>query len=296
MKRYLAFDIGGTYIKYGIVNDKAEIMESEKVKTPKTLNELLDCIEQIAKRYHGIAGIAVSSPGAVSSEGVIHGSSALPFIHGPNIKKLIAERTGLSVYLENDANCAGYAELWNGSAKGKKDVLVMVIGTGIGGSVIKDGLLHKGGNLHGGEFGYMLINSDFVENDGVWSRVASTAALVRNVAAKKDVDPESLTGEEIFAMADDGDSDCQEAIDQFYRLLALGIYNLQYIYDPEIILIGGGVSARSDLIDKINDKLDWILENVTLAKIKPNIAACKFRQNANLLGAVYGFQKENNIV
>jgi predicted NBD/HSP70 family sugar kinase len=288
MNKYLAFDIGGTFIKYGLVTEDAEIVDNNKVKTPKTLDELLTVIKSLAGMYLDVKGIAISAPGAVSDEGVIYGSSAIRYLHGPNIKNLVQELTSLPVYLENDANCAGYAELWNGAAKGKKDVLVMVIGTGIGGSVFKNGQLHKGAHLHGGEFGYMLLTSDVQNSNDVWSRVASTAALVRNVAKRKQIDVESISGEEIFQLAESGDTDCLEAINHFYHLLALGIYNLQYIYDPEVIVIGGGISARDELIDGINGKLDNILSRVDLAKIKPEIVACKYRQNANLLGAVYG--------
>lgn len=288
MKKYLACDFGGTFLKYGIVNEDAEILKKAKIRTPKTLDTLLDQIEALVQSEVEIEGIAVSSPGAVSDEGIIYGSSAINYLAGPNIKQLIANRTGLHVYMENDANCAGYAEIWDGAAKGKKDVLVMVIGTGIGGAVIKDGVLHKGANLHGGEFGYMLLTSDVTGSDDVWSRVASTAALVKKVAKVKQVDKDSLSGERIFELAASGDKDCVQAIDEFYHLLAVGIYNLQYIYDPEVILVGGGISAREDLIENINYKLDRILENVHLAKIKPKMDRCKFRQDANLLGAVYG--------
>lgn len=294
MKKYLAFDFGGTYMKYGIVTDHAEILENSKVKTPKTLAGLLDVITEIGASHPDCETIAVCSPGAVSDEGVVYGSSAIPFIHGPNIRNLISERTGKPVFIGNDANCAGYAEVWEGAAKGKKDVLVMVIGTGIGGCVFKNGDLHKGANLHGGEFGYMFLTTDIEGNDDVWSRLASTKALVKKVAVLKQVDPDILSGEEIFQLAENGDSICLKALDEFYHYLAVGIYNLQYIYDPEVILIGGGISARKDLIENINKKLDAILEKVSLAKVKPKINTCKFRQNANLLGAVYGYMKERD--
>ncbi|MGG3470372.1 ROK family protein [Neobacillus pocheonensis] len=289
MEQFLSFDIGGTFVKYGMVGANAEIYENGKVKTPSTLDQLLDIINEISLAHPEAAGIAISAPGAVSDEGIIYGSSAVRYIHGPNIKKLVMDRTSKPVFMENDANCAGYAEVWDGAAKGKKDALVMVIGTGIGGAIFKNGELHKGSHLHGGEFGYMLLTSDVQSSNDVWSRVASTAALVRNVAKAKQVSPESLSGEEIFRLAESGDLDCVAAVNQFYHLLAVGIYNLQYIYDPELIVIGGGISAREDLIEKINVKLDVILESIDLAKIKPVIAVCKFRQNANLLGAVYGF-------
>jgi predicted NBD/HSP70 family sugar kinase len=292
MEKYLAIDIGGTFIKFGTVDVNGKIQNEGKLKTSKNIEDLLAVIEELSASLPDSKGIAISAPGAVSDNGVIYGSSALPYLHGPNIKHLVSEKTGKRVYMENDANCAGYAEVWKGSAKGKKDVLVMVIGTGIGGAVIKDGRIHKGANLHGGEFGYMLLSVDVQNSDDIWSRVASTKALVRRVAEAKKLDVNSLSGEQIFKMAEEGDEDCINGLDQFYHLLAVGIYNLQYIYDPEVILIGGGISAREDLIDKINGKLDGIMESINLAKIKPNIDACHFRQNANLLGAVYGFMKE----
>ncbi|SDJ77999.1 ROK family protein [Sediminibacillus albus] len=294
MKKYLAFDIGGTFIKYAIVTEAAEIMESGKAKTPASLTGLIDLIDGYAVSFPDAAGIAISAPGAVSEKGVVYGSSALDYIHGPNIKEMITERTQLSVFMENDANCAGYAEVWDGSAKGKSDVLAVVIGTGIGGAVIKNGLLHKGAHLHGGEFGYMLINTDIEEDDNTWSGKAATAALVKAVEKKKQLADGTLSGEEVFAMAEQGDKDCEEAIDHFYHYLAVGIYNLQYIFDPEIILIGGGISAREDLIERINEKLDMLLAKIKIATVKPRIDVCKFRQNANLLGAVYGFLKENH--
>ena len=293
MKSYLAVDIGGTFVKSGMVRENGEIVATHKVKTPKTLDDLLHTIQAFCHSRPGVAGIAISCPGAVSDDGVVYGSSAIPYIHGPSVKKLVERRTALPVFVENDANCAGYAEMWKGSARGKKDVLVMVIGTGIGGSVFKNGLLHKGANLHGGEFGYMLLTPDVQDSNDVWSRVASTKALVRKVAKMKQMNPDSILGEDIFKMAESGDQACIQAIDAFYHLLAVGIYNLQYIYDPEIILIGGGISAKEDLIDEIDEKLDRILEKIDLAKVKPKIEPCKFRQNANLLGAVYGFMLEH---
>lgn len=293
MKTFLAIDIGGTFIKYGLVNEHAVILESGREAAPKELSALLDLIDDLAQKYPQSDGIAVSSPGAVGDDGIIYGSSALPYLHGPNIKELLEEKIKKPIFLENDANCAAYAEIWKGAAQGKKDIMVIVIGTGIGGSIMKEGKLHKGSQLHGGEFGYMLLDSSKNGRNDTWSRRASTAALIRSVAEVKKAAPDSLTGEQIFTMAEAGDQDCIQALEEFYHLLALGIYNLQYVYDPEIILIGGGISAREELITMIDDKLNDILTGIPDARIKPRIAACHFRQNANLVGAVYGFMVEN---
>jgi predicted NBD/HSP70 family sugar kinase len=292
MDTYISIDIGGTFVKYGVIGSDSSILEQNKVKTPKTLDELLQFIHQYADLHKEVKGIAVSSPGAVSSEGIIYGASAISYIHGPNIKQLIASETHLPVYLENDANCSGLAEVWAGAAKGKEDVVIIAIGTGIGGAIIKKGNLHKGANLHGGEFGLMLLNPNKEMDPNGWVRMESTVSMVKNVARRKRIDADSLSGEEIFRLAELGDRDCIEGIDQFFHLLALGIYNIQYIYDPEITLISGGISVREDLIDRIYEKLDNILESIPNATIKPTITVCKFRQNANLLGAVYGLINE----
>ncbi|TFJ93208.1 ROK family protein [Lentibacillus salicampi] len=291
MNGYLAIDIGGTFIKSGIVNEAASISKLNKTKTPETLEGLLDAIDRLRETHCEVRGVAVSCPGAVSESGEINGTSALPYLHGPNIKQQIEDRTGLPVFMENDANCVGYAEIWKGKAQGNKDALILVIGTGVGGALIKNGTVHKGANLHGGEFGYMLIPADSPSGYKTLSDTGATGALINQVALRKQYSTVELTGEAIFINAEKGDKVCQQAISDFYRSLALGIYNLQYMYDPEVILIGGGISARDDLIANINSKLEDILSGLPGSTVKPNVETCEFRQHANLLGAVFGYMR-----
>ncbi|SFO95461.1 ROK family protein [Salibacterium halotolerans] len=292
MKEYTAFDIGGSYIKYGMVTEQGELREQDKMKTPDSLDVLMQHITDIVHRHPDSAGIAVSAPGAVADEGVIYGISALSYLHGPNIKHRLEEKTGLPVFMENDGNCAGAAELWKGTAKGKQDVLTVVIGTGIGGSVIKEGQTHKGASLHGGEFGFMLLGNPDTGRLESWSQLAATRALTRYAEAEKEIEPDTLTGEQVFEWADEGDPACVKALDRFYRFLALGLYNLQYIYDPELILLGGGVSARKELVQRINKKLDELMREAPVGTIRPTLDVCHFRQHANLLGAVYRFMQQ----
>lgn len=291
MNGYLAIDIGGTFIKSGIVNEAASISKLNKTKTPETLEGLLDAIDRLRETHCEVRGVAVSCPGAVSESGEINGTSALPYLHGPNIKQQIEDRTGLPVFMENDANCVGYAEIWKGKAQGNKDALILVIGTGVGGALIKNGTVHKGANLHGGEFGYMLIPAESPSGYKTLSDTGATGALINQVALRKQYSTVELTGEAIFINAEKGDKVCQQAISDFYRSLALGIYNLQYMYDPEVILIGGGISARDDLIANINSKLEDILSGLPGSTVKPNVETCEFRQHANLLGAVFGYMR-----
>lgn len=296
MNAYLAVDIGGTFTKKGVVNEEASISQLNKTKTPRTLEGLLDSIDEIYQQHREVKGIAISCPGAVSENGVIYGTSALPYLHGPNIKQLIQDRLGIPVFMENDANCVGYAEIWKGKAQGNKDALVIVIGTGVGGALIKNGMVHKGANLHGGEFGYMLVPANSPTGYKTLSDTAATGALIKQVALRKQCRADELTGEAIFINAENGDKECQQAIADFYRSLALGIYNLQYMYDPEVILIGGGISARDDLITNINSKLAAILGELPGSTVKPNVDTCEFRQHANLLGAVFGYMRNRSPV
>lgn len=295
MKYYMAFDIGGTNVKYAVVDESANIVEKGKFPTPKgKLDDLTSIIVNITNRFedkYAFQGLAMSFPGAVNNEtGFIGGISAVPYIHGPNIREILENKTGYMVSLENDANCAALAEVWKGAAKDVKDGLFVVCGTGIGGAVIKDRKLHTGKHLFGGEFGYMVVEKDY-ENETfeIWSNTASTAALVRRTADLKGISSEELDGELIFKLAEEGDEVCQKSVDIFYRNLADGIYNLQYFYDPEMIVIGGAISARKDLVLQLNKKIDYLKTKVPNSKLEINIEKCVFSNDANIIGAVYNF-------
>ena len=155
MKEYLAFDVGGTSVKYALCNEEGEVSSASKFKTPDTLDQMYLEMEKVVHNYPNVEGIALSMPGAVDSDGgIIYGSSAINYIHGPNIKEDLQNRFHKPVELENDANCAALAEVWKGVAKEESDCCFIVSGTGIGGAVIKDKHVHHGNALHGGEFGY----------------------------------------------------------------------------------------------------------------------------------------------
>ncbi|WBX78800.1 ROK family protein [Virgibacillus salarius] len=298
MANVLTFDLGGTYIKYGLIDTEGHILHKNFMQTPSTLEDLLMFIKSKVLTYTNkeMKGIAVSAPSSVSEDGFIYGSSAIPYIHGPNIKHLIEKETGLATQVENDANCVGLAEVWKGSAKGKKDVCVVVIGTGIGGALIKNGIVHKGNTLHGGEFGYMILNPHNLSSGmNTFSEVASTYSIIKRVASEKQLEISSLTGEKIFTLADQGDKVCERAISEFITMLSIGIYNIQYALDPEIILIGGGISARDDLLLRLRKEIDRVVGMVDVATIVPRVDRCTFHADANMIGAVYHFlQRQKN--
>src|SRR5699024_6117893 len=145
-----------------------------------------------------------------------------------------------------------------------------VIGTGIGGALIKNGFIEKGRHLHGGEFGYMILDPNNLGSGmNTFSALASTYSIIKRVAARTGVPSSSLNGEVIFSKAERGDKICQQAISEFYHMLAIGLYNIQYTYDPELILIGGGISVREELLERLTTEIESITSLIDVATMIP---------------------------
>lgn len=292
---YACIDIGGTAIKAGVLNKDGTIATWTEIAISQNAQTLIFNIVSwinAVKENYPLKGVCISSPGAVDTKtGTVGGASAIPCIHTIHWKDVIFEKTGLPVSIENDANCAALAEYFYGKAKGIEDVVFIVCGTGIGGSILKNGLIHKGNHLHGGEFGYMIME----EKDGeyrTFSDIASTLSFVRKI--RKHYQDDSWDGIKVFESAQKGNKFCQEAIDIFYMNLAKGIFNIQYIYDPECIILSGAISNRIDFIDKINEKIDVLMQKIKIANVRPTICSSTHKKDSNLLGALAHFLCEQN--
>ena len=158
--KYIVLDVGGSAIKYGLLNQDGEVLERGNIVTDnEDINKFIFDIKDIIEKYsnhENIKGLACSFPGAVNPKtGFIEGISAVPCIHNVNMKKILSEATGLEVSMENDANCSALAEGWIGTAKDVDNFVSIVLGTGIGGAVVINKRILRGKNLHGGEFGFM---------------------------------------------------------------------------------------------------------------------------------------------
>lgn len=154
MKPIITIDVGGTTIKYALFNESNQtLINKGVVDTPKNLATFYTVIEKIVKKYDRtkIAGVALSIPGAVNQQtGIIGGISALPYIHNFPIKAALEKRLNLPVSMENDANCAALAEVKSGMAVNMQNVVMLVIGTGVGGAVVINRQLVHGQHLLGG--------------------------------------------------------------------------------------------------------------------------------------------------
>ncbi|PRR78850.1 ROK family protein [Clostridium vincentii] len=295
MKKIMVFDIGGSGIKWSVIKKNGEFVESNKLDVPSTKEELFDELAKITnemKVKYDLKGIAISSPGAVDSEtGVIGGVSAIPYIHGPNFKEILKKSTDLDVAIENDGNCAALGECWLGAGKENKDLVFVVCGSGIGGAIVKDKKVHVGIHRHGGEFGFCSIKCEL---DGepkftTWSQEGSTIALAKKVSKLKGLEENSLDGVEVFELCEKGDEIALKEVNKYYFIMAVGIYNIQHTYDPEVIILGGAISERKDYIDEINKRLDIIMNSGLDGKIKPVLKTCKYGNDANKLGALCNY-------
>ena len=286
---YLVFDIGGTVIKYGYLTEQGEIIDKDEF-----ISELTDLdifIDTLSKIYfeskYEIKGIALSCPGVINTKtGVIKTIVAYPYLEGICLTKMLSKAcNGIKVTIENDAKCAGLAEMWCGNGVNYKDAVVIVLGTGIGGVVIKDKKIHHGANLFAGEISNVIVDYDESQCKIVtWSDIASTKALCKRVARVLGID--NINGREIFELVKQKDKKVTQVLSSFCFDIAIQLYNLQYMYDPEIICIGGGISRQEILIDMINDAVMSIY-NQTSQLLIPKVVGCKHYNEANLIGALY---------
>lgn len=281
-----AIDIGGTTIKIATWKDE-KLVDEHAVDTPATLNEFYDVLTNEInkiKQATKITGVAISAPGSVDPEGgVIYGTSALPYIHNFDIVSELEKRFGLPVAIENDANSAALGELAAGSGKGCNSMAFFVIGTGIGGAIILDQKIWHGAHLYGGEFGYMLMN------DGqTLSELASPIQLAKRYNERTG---KNATGKEVFELADQGDEIAQAERHTLLHSLAVAIFNIQHAFDPEKIVLGGGISNNPKLLPLLNQELQDILTKLdNSANLMPQLSICKLKSEANLRGAVYNFE------
>jgi len=299
---YLVIDIGGTFVKYALMDSAGNITEKGKKPSTRTcLNDLVEILYSIidVQDLNIIKGIAISCPGAIDVKtGMIYQGGSFPFLHEVNLVEVFEEKYGKEVFIENDGKCAALAELWLGSVKEAKDSVVLVLGSGIGGGIIIDGKLHRGVNLSAGEVSYVMNQIDSIKKEAHYFGLdCSAVEMVRQIAEIKQLD-DKTDGEAVFEYINQQDQEAMAIFDHYCIQLAAQIYNLQYILDPEIFAIGGGISAQPILLERIKWAIAEIKRVNTLHVANPKVVACQFRNDANLYGALYHFfvSKENIIM
>lgn len=291
MAKYISIDIGGTSIKYGIVEEPGRILrrcetETESFKGgPAIVKKVISLVEGLLKEWDA-EGICISTAGIVDCrEGaVIYSAPLIPEYTGTRWKEIMEKRFGLPCEVENDVNCAGLAEFTSGSAAGSRSALVLTIGTGIGGCMIADGQVWHGRSSSACEVGYMkLPGGDFQD-------LGASRVMTKKVAAWKNQPEELWDGRRIFREAAQGDVLCLQAINEMAEVLGMGIANLCYILNPEVVVLGGGIMAQREVLkEKIEESVRRYLIPYIAENTKITFAA--HENEAGMLGAFYHFRK-----
>jgi len=290
MRIFAALDIGGTFIKYGIVNEKGEA--SDRFETPteahkgagELLKKICDIIDSLLKKNSDICGIGISTAGIVDSVNgtIVYANDNFPGYAGAKIKETIEKKFNIPALVNNDVNSAALAELWVGAARGRKTFFCMTVGTGIGGAIVIDGRLYRGANSMAAEIGYQnkMAPECYYENR------ASVSALIEMVRTELGAD-KNVNGMSIFKNINAGDAVYNEIFERWTDELCAGIANVVCTFDPGLVLIGGGVSKQKILIDAIRRKLAVLLPPVFVDGTA--ICATGCGNDAGMIGSVYEF-------
>ncbi len=307
-KYYVGIDLGGTFIKGGVVDDLGNIICSDKVptesekgaeKVSENISTLaLSLLKKVGLDKSDVEGIGMGVPGMIDSKtGTVIYSNNLnwqDFKIGETVRNL----TGLKVKIANDANVAALGEVKFGAAKNHEDVIMLTLGTGVGGGIVAEGHLIEGNKSAGAELGHMVIVANGEQctcgRKGCLEAYASATALIRDtkraMEAHKDSkmweigDIESVTGKTAFDYKDQ-DAYAKEVVDKYISHLAFGITNFANIFRPEVILLGGGVCAQGDELVKPLQKL--LDRDIFAGELGPQvpILIASLGNKAGLLGA-----------
>jgi predicted NBD/HSP70 family sugar kinase len=286
----VSIDIGGTAIKYGVIDENGTILVRGKKPTEASkggasiLQKAVEIVAGYREKY-AISGVCISTAGMVDVEKgeIFYSSRLIPNYKGTQFKKVMQEQFGLPCEIENDVNCAGLAETISGAAAGSKITLCLTIGTGIGGCVVIDGEVYHGYSNSACEVGYMhMFDSDF-------QTLGAASVLSSKVAARKGESGDGWNGYRIFNEAKKGDAICCQAIDEMVEVLGRGIANICYVLNPQTVVLGGGIMAQEEyLYPRLRKALDKYLVPTIAEKTTLKMAA--HQNDAGMLGAFYNFR------
>ena len=291
--RILCFDIGGTFIKYGLCDENFNLLEKDKIPTlaenggQSIIERVIDIIEQ----YDSIDRVAVSTAGQVDSENgiVVYSTDNIPYYTGMRVKSLIENKTGIPTFVENDVNSAALGEAHFGAAKGVSDFICLTLGTGIGGAIFLNNKLYKGSASSAGELGHMIIHSGGKQctcgGEGCYECYASASALIKAV---NKVSPVELNAFQIFEKENIEKPEIRSEIDKWIDEIIVGLVNIIYIFNPSMIVLGGGIMNEDYIIELIDRKIyARLMDNFKNVKIvRP-----KLGNDAGMIGAAYEASK-----
>lgn len=288
-ENYLSIDIGGTNVKYAELNNAGNIIEQGKIKTSHDKEQFLKNIDRIVAKYvkKGIKGIAFCAPGKIAHT-KIHFGGALPFLDGIDFA-VRYKKYDIPVTVINDGKASVLAENWLGSLKDMQNCAAITLGTGVGGGIIVNGKLLNGAHFQAGELSFLQLNMKEPGFDGFAGGYASAVQMIKNVNEAIENDDET-DGLAAFEAINNGNEKAKKIFDEYCKRIAAIIIDIQAVVDLDAIAIGGGISAQPIVIQGINQAYDQVLaDNELIGKTftRPKIVEAKFKNGANLYGALY---------
>ncbi|QKW19235.1 ROK family glucokinase [Kitasatospora sp. NA04385] len=303
----IGVDVGGTKIAAGVVDESGEILAKTRVPTPADPQWAVDAIAQgvreLKEQYPDVTAVGVGAPGFVSRD-------RSTVLMAPNIaweneplKQRVEELTGLETVVENDANCAAWAEFRFGAAAAYEDMVLITVGTGLGGGIVLDGRLHRGRFGVAGEIGHLNMVPDGLEcgcgGHGCWEQYGSGRALRRYGRERAAADPiagkrmlelndgvaETIRGIHITEAAEEGDALALSCYAELADWLGRGMADLAALFDPGVFVLGGGVSDSGHLLlDPVTASFQQYLTGGP-ARPRANVVLASMGSAAGIAGA-----------
>ncbi|QGH36225.1 ROK family protein [Gracilibacillus salitolerans] len=255
-----AADIGGTKIKYGISDEKGNFAWTKETDTEskKGGSYIIRKLETIIEDYPTINAISLSTAGQVNHKDgyIIYANENIPQYTGMRIKDILEKKFQVPVVVENDVNAAIIGEKNFGDAAKYDNFIFLTFGTGIGGGIVIDSQLYRGVNKVAGEFGHIITHPNGLScscgNSGCYERYASTTALLKE--AQK-VNSQCTNGEKLFEEINNGDRELLGILDNWCQEVVVGLINVVHIFNPEAIVIGGGIMEQKLAVRKVSEKV-----------------------------------------
>lgn len=297
-------DIGGTTVKIGLFRTEGEVVEKWEIKTrtenggeailPDIAASLAEKLEQHKIGKEDVVGIGVGVPAPVNEDGIVQQTANLGWGY-KEVKRELEELTGLTVKVGNDANVAALGEMWKGGGVGHKNLVMVTLGTGVGGGIIINGQILIGTNGAGGEIGHLKMNHEETEccgcgGKGCLEQYASATGIVRlakkalaNCDQATVLSAETVSAKDVFDAVKEGDAVAIEIAKQFGTYLGRALADISALVDPSVYVIGGGVSKAGEvLFDYIKEPY---MEKAFFANKKVEFALAKLGNDAGIYGA-----------
>lgn len=296
MKEFFGIDVGGTAVKWAVLGEDYSIRERGSLPTSfSAAEEVVETLIGLVEPYRErVSAVGVSAPGGIyegDADGTIHRGGALTYMDGCPLGRLLRERLGMPVSVNNDGKCCALGEYAAGALRGHRIGVVLAIGTGIGGGIVIDGHVLRGSHGFAGEFSFLrndVTRAAAMDNvfagTGGWRALRDAAVAEKGLPADTAVD-----GRRVFEWIEAGDEAAQRALDRYARTFDAQLVNLQAVLDPEVFVIAGGISCHPELIDALRAQMPAALAGYEggFASIpEPQIKVAELGNDANLYGAV----------